>query len=248
MSDADLIFLPWVRRGAAAALLDPDKFKADQPGLASARASITINSAPPASIPISVMGPGHVTGLDSRQVIRTDPAAGSRTFEPNYFPLIELDEPSLPWLFTPAAAGAQDRLRPWLCLVVVRRQDGVRLDPPTSGPLPVLRIDPPADAVAELPKLADSWAWAHAQVTSEAGVPIETQLAGNPERTVSRLLCSRILRPDTEYLACVVPTFLLGCKAGLGQEIKPADEGRLEPAWMPSTHTVELVFRHRCRR
>ena len=39
------------------------------------------------------MGPGHVTGLDARQVVRTDPAPGSRGFEPNYFPLIEFDEP-----------------------------------------------------------------------------------------------------------------------------------------------------------
>ena len=244
MSDADLVFLPWVRRGAAAALLDPDKFTSDQPGLASATASVTVNSGPAASVPVTVMGPGHVTGLDRRQVIRTDPAPGSRTFEPNYFPLIELDEPSLPWLFTPAGAGAQERLRPWLCLVVVRLQNGVRLDPPTSGPLPVLRISGPADAAAELPDLADSWAWAHGQVTSETGISIETQLAGNPERTVSRLLCSRILLPDTEYLACVVPTFELGRKAGLGQEITAAAEAHLEPAWKPSARTVELPVYH----
>lgn len=240
MSDADLVFLPWVRRGAAAALLVPDTFTADQPGLSSSTASVTINSAPPASVPVTVMGPGHVTGLDRRQVIRTDPAPGSHTFEPNYFPLVELDEPALPWLFTPAGAGAQDRLRPWLCLVIVRLQAGVRLDPPTSGTLPVLRITSPADASAELPNLDDSWAWAHGQVTSEAGISIVTQLAGNPERTVSRLLCSRILAPDTEYLACVVPTFELGCKAGLGQEIRSADEARLEPAWKPTSQTVEL--------
>jgi hypothetical protein len=240
MSDADLVFLPWVSRGAAAALLDPDKFTSDQPGLASAKVSVTVNSGPAASIPVTVMGPGHVTGLDRRQVVRTDPAGGSRTFEPNYFPLVELDEPSLPWLFTPAGAGAQDRLRPWLCLVVVRLQDGVRLDPPTSGLLPVLRISAPADAAAELPDLAESWAWAHGQVTSEVGVSLETQLAGSPERTVSRLLCSRILQPDSEYLACVVPTFELGCKAGLGQEITADDEAHLEPAWKPSAHAIEL--------
>jgi len=240
MSDADLVFLPWVRRGAAAALLDPDKFTSDQPGLASAKASVTVNDGPSPSVPVTVMGPGHVTGLDRRQVVRTDPARGSRTFEPNYFPLVELDEPSLSWLFTPAGAGAQDRLRPWLCLVVVRLQDGVRLDPPTSGLLPVLRISGPADAAAELPDLADSWAWAHGQVTSEVGVALENQLADNPERTVSRLLCSRILQPDTEYLACVVPTFELGCKAGLGQEITADDEAHLVPAWKLSAHAVEL--------
>jgi hypothetical protein len=240
MSDADLVFLPWVRRGAAAALLDPDSFGPNQPGVAASTASITINTAQPASVPIRVMGPGYVTGLDRRQIIRTDPAPGSTSFEPNYFPLVEMDEPALPWLFTPAGAGAQNRLRPWLCLVVVRVQDGVRLDPPTTGPLPVLRIDGPAKPADELPNLDDSWAWAHGQVTSEAGVTVEAQLTGNPERTVSRLLCSRILQPDTEYLACVVPTFDLGCKAGLGHDITAADESKLPPAWTQSATSVEL--------
>jgi hypothetical protein len=83
MSDADLVFLPWVRRGAAAALLDPDTFGENQVGVAASTASITINTAQPASVPIKVMGPGHVTGLDRRQIIRTDPAPGSTSFEPN---------------------------------------------------------------------------------------------------------------------------------------------------------------------
>ena len=56
---------------------------------------------------------------------------------------------------------------------------------------------------------------------------IEAQLAGNPERTVSRLLSSRVLQPDTQYLACVVPTFDLGCKAGLGRDITADDEAKL---------------------
>ena len=240
MSDADLVFLPWVRRGAAAALLDPDTFGENQVGVAASTASITINTAQPASVPIKVMGPGHVTGLDRRQIIRTDPAPGSTSFEPNYFPLVEMDEPALPWLFTPAGAGAQNRLRPWLCLVVVRVQDGVRLDPPATGPLPVLRISGPAKPGDELPDLNDSWAWAHGQVTSEQDVTIEAQLAGNPERTVSRLLCSRVLQPDTQYLACVVPTFDLGCKAGLGHDITADDEAKLLPAWKQAAASVEL--------
>jgi hypothetical protein len=89
-------------------------------------------------------------------------------------------------------------------------------------------------------------------VTSEAGVSIEAQLAGNPERTVSRLICSHILQPDAEYLACVVPTFELGRKAGLGKEITPSDEAHLEPAWKPAADSVNcrsilVVVRHRRR-
>src|SRR5215469_914509 len=158
MTEADLLFLPWARRGAATAVLQPDTFGANLPGTASTTASLSINSTARAGVPLTVMGPGHVTALDTRQVIRTDPAPGSRTFEPNYFPLVELDEPSLPWLFTPASAGAQARLRPWLCLVVVRVQDGVQLAAPRAGALPVLRISPPASPGAELPDLTDGWA------------------------------------------------------------------------------------------
>ena len=240
MSDADLVLLPWTRRGAAAGILVPDTFGPGQPGLAGATAALTINGAgPPVTMTTTVMGPGHVTGLDGRQVIRTDPAPGSRTFEPNYFPLVELDEPALPWLFTPAAAGAQARLRPWLCLVVIRQQDGVRLDPPQGGPLPILRILDPARPSAELPDPAETWAWSHAQVTAAAGADLGSTLA-DPAGSLARLLCSRILAPDTDYLACVVPTFELGRLAGLGRPVTAADEAHLAPAWDLAASSVEL--------
>ena len=108
-TDADLVFFPWIRRGASAALLTPDTNGPDMPGLTTATASVEINSnaARTASTPVTVMGPGHVTGLDRRQIVRMDPAPGAVAFESNYFPLIELDEPALPWLFTPAGASAQ---------------------------------------------------------------------------------------------------------------------------------------------
>ena len=48
-------------------------------------------------------GPGDVLGLDPRQIIRTEPTAGTTDFEPNYFAHLELAEAALPWLFTPAA-------------------------------------------------------------------------------------------------------------------------------------------------
>src|SRR6266571_3454662 len=115
MSDADLLFLPWARRGAASAVLNPDTFGPARVGVVTTTASVQINNAAPAQVPVTIMGPGHVLSIDRRQIIRTDPAPGSRTFEPNFLPLVEFDEPSLPWLFTPATAGAQSRLRPWLC-------------------------------------------------------------------------------------------------------------------------------------
>jgi len=94
---------------------------------------------------------------------------GTRTFESNYLALVELDEPALPWLFTPASASA-GRLRPWLCLVVVREQPGVQLVAPTRGSLPVLTIGAPALPEEELPDLDESWAWAHAQLATDASM------------------------------------------------------------------------------
>src|SRR5262249_12629276 len=40
-----------------------------------------------------------------------------------------------------------------------------------------------------------------------------------PERILSRLICPRDLRPDTDYLACIVPTFEIGALAGLGRTV-----------------------------
>ena len=100
-------------------------------------------------------GPGEVLGLDPRQVLRTEPAAGSTDFEALDLAAIEFDNPDLPWLFTPAAPRADGRLRPWLCLVVLRQQDGVSLRPARTEALPVLDIVPPARPVDELPDLAE---------------------------------------------------------------------------------------------
>ena len=243
-TDADLIFLPWVQRGAAATLQSPDTLGPDQPGLATAAASVQVNTTPTRPVPVTVLGPGHVTGLDRRQVIRTDPAPDAIAFESNYFPLIELDEPALPWLFTPAAANAQARLRPWLCLVVIRQQDGVRLTPPQEGPLPVLSIGGPAKPADELPNLADSWAWAHGQLTAKTSDDLAGILASDPDRSVARLVCPRILRPDTAYLACVVPAFELGRKTGLGLPVTGTDEAHLKPAWELAAASVELPVYH----
>ncbi len=193
---ADLVFLPWLQRGAATALEDQDALGPDHAGVATVDANLRVNDAHDAQMQLRVMGPGHVTGLQTAQVIRTDPTRGDRAFEPNYFPLVEFDEPSLPWLFTPVGANSNGKLRPWLCLAVVRKQTGVSLDPHRRGSLPVLRIASPAQPSAELPDLKDSWAWAHAQVTAEADTgpdPFAGLINGDPSRSLSRLVCGRIL-------------------------------------------------------
>ena len=93
---------------------------------------LRVNNADAATRQVRLYGPGDVTGIDPQQVVRTEPRNLAKDFEPNYFPFIEFDRPDFPWLFTPAQANATGRLRPWVCLVVVRKQDGVTLRPSES--------------------------------------------------------------------------------------------------------------------
>ncbi|WP_380876354.1 hypothetical protein ACFB49_08310 [Sphingomonas sp. DBB INV C78] len=244
MSDPALIFLPWVDRGGTVEQ-PPDQRDTHPASRLSAIAEVMINKTAPASIAVQLMGPGDVTGLIPQQVIRTEPAPGTRTFESNYLAAIEFDEPALPWLFTPASAS-DARLRPWLCLIVVKVGPGIRLDVPTTGSLPVVRIGTPALPENELPDLADSWAWAHGQVAPQApasSAAIIDTLGRDPARNLSRLICGRLLAEQTEYLACVVPTFEAGRRAGLGLD----PEGAEGPAWTlaPSMQPIELpVYFH----
>jgi hypothetical protein len=173
-----------------------------------------------------------VIGIDPRQVARTEPPAGTGNFEANDLAAVEFDNPDLPWLFTPAAADGQGRVRPWIVLVVVRKQDGVRLRPARTELLPVLEIGAPAVPSQELPDLADSWAWAHAQLGWGKGATeddLRNVLATRPELSVSRLLSPRLLKANTEYIACVVPAFESGRLAGLGDA--PDANASLTPAW-----------------
>ena len=54
---------------------------------------------------VRLQGPGDVAGLAPGQVLREEPPNGSQRSEPNYFPALELLDPALPWIFTPASAA-----------------------------------------------------------------------------------------------------------------------------------------------
>jgi hypothetical protein len=229
-TDAVRDFLPWLRRGLAGSIGTKDTLDATTPGRVQVPVTLTVNSGTPTNIPVRFFGPGDVIGIDPREVVRTEPRAGVAEFEPNYFPAIEFDDPGLPWLFTPAAADAQGRLRPWLCLVTVR-QDASTIEPVVQGrPLPAV-VCP----LTELPDLHSSWAWAHAQITRNpdpaAGQTVRNVLELYPDYTVSRLISPRRLDAGVAYRACVVPTFAGGRKAGLGLPLAAHDEAALEPAW-----------------
>ncbi|MGH8184954.1 MAG: hypothetical protein ACREUC_00210, partial [Steroidobacteraceae bacterium] len=253
--NANVVFLPWVRQGAAAAVNKPDTLGGNMRGAVDLTATVTINETDGVPVPVRLRGPADVVGIDANEIVRMDPRPNTVDFEPNYFPAVEFDRPDFPWLFTPASAGAGAKLRPWLCLVVVRARDGVILTSTADSPLPKLHISTPAVPVEELPDLADSWAWVHAQVaSSNLATPdeLKTSMRTLPERSLSRLMCPRILQSNTNYVACVVPTFELGRKAGLGEPITEAEltsANALKAAWSitPAPEKVELPVYHHWR-
>ena len=120
-------FLPWVRRGLAVALNNPDNLGTQPllPARASAPVGVTLAGAnagtPINPLQMALHGPGDVIGIDTRLVLRTDPKPQARNFEPNYLAIVDFDPPDFPWMLTPAQANADDRLRPWLVLVVLDR-------------------------------------------------------------------------------------------------------------------------------
>jgi hypothetical protein len=226
---AQYTFVPYVRTGVAAVLNQP--FDWSLPIRATVELTVPVvdgAGTDAAAVAVQVRGPADVAAIDASQVIRCYPRPSSAAALVEDLAHIEFDRPDLPWMFTPAGPPADNRLVPWICLVVVPVPDhqASPIAPGTADGLPQLHT-----TRAELPPLSDAWAWAHAQVMGPRGdVPsIENRLsAANPTINLSRLLCPRRLEPQTSYVACVVPTFQAGREAGLGL---PVDTNTLAPAW-----------------
>jgi hypothetical protein len=182
---------------------------------------------------IEVYGPGDIIGIDPKAIVRTYPRANVVDFKPNYLPMIEFGPPDFPWRYTPLAPDSQDRLRPWICLIVLADGEFERFAEPQQL-LPAIRIFDPA---ATLPDLAQSWAWAHVQAVDELGGNVQERvtylLHQAPQRIISRLLCPRRLAPYTSYHAFVAPATLAGRLAGLGHDPAGPDGAvqAQDPAW-----------------
>src|SRR5262249_37389545 len=135
-------------------------------------------AAPP--ITAQTLGPGDVLGIDPRIVIRTDPGRDAQGAPARTLVAVEFSRPDFPWMFSPQVPDAQQRLQPWLCLVVVPQRKGISVAP-RDGRLPVLTVD----SGSELPDLAEAWAWAHVQVLSDDAHPPGSTLSAANERSLS---------------------------------------------------------------
>jgi hypothetical protein len=246
-------FMPWTRRGLARAHANPDAPN----GALQARPRIKVGlqlqakqdgagvTAVSGNVDLTLSGPTDVVGFDQRLIVRTEPRANITDFEPNYLAAIDFDPPDFPWMLTPARANATGHLRPWLVLVVLERSK-VGLPALRSGrPLPSISLTA-AQVQSELPDLAESALWAHAQAVSSvdasnqgaAALALSAELQQLPERNISRLICPRRLTPRTAYIACVVPATDGGRLRGLGQPVTLAG---LSPAWsQQAPNDIEL--------
>ena len=147
MSGGGYGFIPWVRSGLASLATT-----APSQNFVSLQVGLTVNTTAAPAVTVRLFGPGQVTGLDPRAIVRMEPLPNSTNFETNYFagPVEFADTRlSLAVLATVPSGAA---LMPWLCLVVVAVQPGVTLTQRPNA-LPVLQFAWPANPVVELPNL-----------------------------------------------------------------------------------------------
>ena len=236
-------FLPWVRSGMAGSIARVDGDPAAAPH-AAVTVTVTIDAAgDPRPIPVTLTlaGPGEIAALDPRAIIRVAPRPGEVDAEPNELPLVEFADPDLPWRYTPAVADTGGRLRPWLVLAVVRADEITTEEQAgADGRLAAVTIAS-ADA---LPRLDQSWAWAHVQVDGFQPTAGETLVSVAPQRQRARLLAGRHLAPKTAYTALLVPAFERGRLAGLREALPDTVDG-LTAAWAPEDTGIRLPVYYR---
>ncbi len=241
-----LTYLPWMRRCIAASITTIDTLDNTLPARVSFRVGVVGGDAAglpaePSGLNVQLYGPGDILGIDPQEIIRIEPERLANDFMPNNFVCIEFDTPDFPWLFTPAVPNNNQQLRPWLCLVVLPKDEKI-IEFLPGMPLPILHVK---SAKHDLPDLSESWAWAHTQIADQVTSPetLQTIVDTQPESTLSRLICPRKLEAGKTYVACVVPTFAVGVNAGRG--ITSPDNALLEPAWTEASGAVDLpVYYH----
>lgn len=254
-------FLPWLRQGISNKITAADgdagvKLRAAVP------VSLELSGEPVAgeeplketiNRSVELYGPGDIIGIESRAIIKTEPRNWITNFETNYLPYIDFYDEDFPWRYTPSAPdNTKTRLRPWLTLVVLRKDetedefdDGANIQ---DKPLPFITIKKPAEQI--FPPAEQLWAWAHVHVNRALADAIvssdmnavlpkfQAVLKENPDLAYSRILCPRKLDENAAYHAFLIPTFESGRLAGLGLDFKDLPNAT-HSAWAPYANRKE---------
>ena len=253
---ATYTFLPWMRQGLANEISDHSGQRATIPITIVPSGTAVEGGATVTRTPIErnieIYGPGDVTGLDPRAIIKNEPLNWISNFEPNYLAYIDFYDEDLCWRYSPVMPQ-NHRLTPWLALIVLA--DGEFKDGKNIKDRPLPYILTTAQTTLQPPD--QLWAWAHVHmnrnligssfVSTDSGA-IESKLASelnaDPDRGYSRLISPRKLKANTGYHAFVIPTFESGRLAGLG--LNPADADSFETlAWTDSAVPTEIPVYHR---
>ncbi|WP_430931792.1 hypothetical protein [Saccharicrinis sp. 156] len=258
---ATYTFIPWVREGIANQIggqsgvraTIPVELKISGDGVDGS----TVNR-PSIVKDIQIYGPGDITGLDPRTIIKVDPEPNLSNFEPNYLPYIDFYDEDLPWRYSPVSPS-NHRLTPWIMLVVLKDDEFSNGKNVKDRPLPYIL----PKAGAKLPPPSQLWAWAHVHInkdllgedsedneivrsTDAAGIQSDlvSTLNSNPDNGFARIMCPRKLEANVNYHAFLVPSFESGRLAGVGQDPSTA-ASHDTPAWTDSVLPTELPYYHR---
>ena len=231
-------FLPWLRAGVANNITAPDMDPAVR-ARATMQVALQVTGAAvgggadltaTVTRDVQLYGPGDITGIHDRAIVKVEPRDQITNFEPNYLPYIEFYDEDFPWRYTPAAPDlARHRLRPWLVLVVLKQDEFAEAGIDASRPLAAVEVK--AAAETAFPAADQIWAWAHVHVNrdliGQAGVTasgdgdgasarLAEVLRTNADHACSRIIAPRRLDANTGYHAFLMPSFESGRLAGLG--------------------------------
>ncbi len=123
---ATYTFLPWLREGIANQINGQEGSRATIPIDLLVKGKKTDGSGDQTatvSKEIQIYGPGDITGIDGKAIIKVEPRDWITNFEPNYLPFIDLYEEDLPWRYSPMPNPGDHRLQPWLALVVLKESE-----------------------------------------------------------------------------------------------------------------------------
>jgi hypothetical protein len=170
---------------------------------------------------ITLLGPGDILGINSNVISRTSPPAHTTNFEAALSPFLQFSEPDFLWRFSSRRTGDKKNWIPWLCLIVLKQQDGQEEGEFVKAEATIKALPPQIQLMpnAILPDLKELWRWAHIHTMETDGSSsqqIANSIKAGPNKVACRLLSPRRLKPQTKYHAFLIPTFKVGAEAAMG--------------------------------